>query len=66
MKIKQAIKAARKKKLRISSPSLRMYHQDAKSLVHWLFVSPLESNTFEKLSSANDWYSETETLEGLK
>ena len=59
MKIKEALKKAKRKKKRIYSISLGMYEQGAKNLVYWLFVSPSTENksrvTMEDMLRATDW-----------
>ncbi len=60
MKIREAILQAREKKRRIYSRSLGMYSQDAKSLIHWIFVA-METKEqqslkkVEKYLAATDW-----------
>ncbi len=44
MKLKEAIKLAKKEKKKIKSQSLGMYSQTAKSLIYWIFSQGGPSN----------------------
>lgn len=59
MKLKQAIKMARKKKCEIKCPSLRMYSQTAKSLIYWIVTAEssdlMSIPVLVEMLEATDW-----------
>ena len=59
MKLKEAIRLAKKYKSRISSNQAAMLAQDAKSLIYWLFLNnstkELDEKILEDILKATDW-----------
>jgi hypothetical protein len=60
MKIRSALKKAKKKKKTVSSKEANMYLQNSKSFIHWLLKDPEMSTdhkveTLKKILNATDW-----------